>query len=170
MWICSREQLEILWVNFSYTNNSKNVKLVYLVPGDLQTGPLWLYRSPALDTPRWQTADSSYHHIWCPTLHFSTPPLGPHLQWPHHEDEPTVAEKENSNSKTTYLKPRILFILVLSKIIDSGESLEPQFFLFCAEKAAEAADWLASCLYNTLLTLRGLSPFFSIFCLPGLLV
>lgn len=71
-----------------------DIKPVYLVQGDLQTEPPLLYQSPALDTPLWQTAGSTCHHIWCPTLHFSTPPLAPRLRWPHHGDEPMVAEDD----------------------------------------------------------------------------
>ena len=99
-----KKESALAQITLKIKNKKKRKRNTYLVPGGLQTGPPWPCRSPALDTPRWQTAGSSGRHIWCPTLRFSTPPLCPRLRWPHRGDGPTVAEDEGGKKKRRHCK------------------------------------------------------------------
>lgn len=128
-------QRVLLGKKSQWTFRAKVKMEMYLAPGGLQTEPPWLFRSPALDTLRWQPVGSSCHHRWFPTLRSSAPPLGPHLRWPRHEGEPEVAAERGKRDlalKAEMLKEEshLLYLGYFGSFNNNYIQLELGFFLY----------------------------------------
>lgn len=103
--------------------------LSYPVPAEPWLGPPWLYRSPALCTPRWLRSCPTGGHIWFPTSLPSAPPHDPRRVEARPSGAPWAARKDKKKqTKKTKTSETIRLVL------NAGISPHKMFVLWLVNK------------------------------------